>query len=114
MIVSFPKKMSLVSLAPLILLFTRYLVNISTTIIPSPSTYLKLCSRYGVKRVVITVADKFKCAEKNGVFPFPRDRSKYIQCNNGTKIVLNCPEGQVFDHISKFCEWKTATLHSLG
>ena len=59
-------------------------------------------------------AEVFNCAGRNGTFPHPLDTSKFIQCSDGIKVIMNCPEGQVFDNISKFCDWKSSTLYALG
>ncbi|WP_327115899.1 carbohydrate-binding module family 14 protein [Nocardia sp. NBC_01730] len=47
----------------------------------------------------------FSCPQPNGLFPFPGDVTKYVQCSNNVPTVYKCPDGLNWNRNGQYCDW---------
>ncbi|MEV4240506.1 carbohydrate-binding module family 14 protein [Nocardia sp. NPDC050408] len=47
----------------------------------------------------------FNCPEPDGLFPYPGDVTKYVECSNNVATVHTCPTGLNWNQNGKYCDW---------
>ncbi|MGM7646817.1 carbohydrate-binding module family 14 protein [Nocardia sp. JW2] len=47
----------------------------------------------------------FSCPEPDGLFPYPGDVTKYVECSNNVPTVQTCPSGLNWNHKGQYCDW---------
>ncbi|MGY5283475.1 carbohydrate-binding module family 14 protein [Nocardia gipuzkoensis] len=47
----------------------------------------------------------FSCPQPDGLFPYPGDVTKYVQCSNNVATVHRCPDGLNWNKTGQYCDW---------
>ncbi|WP_280295486.1 carbohydrate-binding module family 14 protein [Nocardia abscessus] len=47
----------------------------------------------------------FSCPQPDGLFPYPGDVTKYVQCSNNVPTVHRCPDGLNWNRTGQYCDW---------
>jgi hypothetical protein len=50
----------------------------------------------------------FDCPEPDGLFPYPGDATKYVECSNNVATVHTCPNGLNWNRNGQYCDWPAA------
>lgn len=47
----------------------------------------------------------FSCPHPDGLFPYPGDMTRYVQCSNNVPTVQRCPDGPNWNPTGQYCDW---------
>ncbi|MEV0431768.1 carbohydrate-binding module family 14 protein [Nocardia sp. NPDC050413] len=47
----------------------------------------------------------FNCPEPDGLFAYPGDVTKYVECSNNVATVHSCPSGLNWNQKGQYCDW---------
>ncbi|MEU4414825.1 chitin binding peritrophin-A domain-containing protein [Nocardia salmonicida] len=50
----------------------------------------------------------FNCPEPDGLFPYPGDVAKSVECSNNVSTAHTCPSGLNWNRHAQYCDWPSS------
>ncbi|MEU4319656.1 carbohydrate-binding module family 14 protein [Nocardia fluminea] len=87
--------------------FTRVLALPAAGLLLSSALTLVAASSALAEDTGVGIA-AFNCPEPDGLFPYPGDVTKYVECSNNVPTVHACPSGLNWNRHAQYCDWPSS------